>query len=118
MERLRGLPEVRVVDDSSDEVGEWIPTQQEFLQVYKDVRTSGNKPHYSGIPLKEPKVNDIIPTSRKVVALHFWCNETKSICAVCMRNRRNHGGKHLLHRSGADVTVQMSLCDFLVYELF
>ena len=45
MERFRCLPTARrVVDDSSDEVGEWIPTRQEFIQVYKDVGMNRDKP--------------------------------------------------------------------------
>ena len=51
-------------------------------------------------------------SNEKTVTLHFRCNYTKSICTVCVRNRRNYRGKHLLQRSGADQwhcsDVQMS----------
>ena len=66
MERIRCLPTVHVVDDSSNEVGEWIPTRHEFLQLYEGVRMSGNKPRISRTSLKQPEVFDIIPTSRKI----------------------------------------------------
>ena len=68
MERFRCLPKVRVVDDSSDELGEWIPTRQDLIQVYKDVDVSRDKPHLSRA-LFAPKVKqacEIIPTSRKI----------------------------------------------------
>ena len=83
MKRLRCIPDslpgpkVRVVDDSSAEVGEWIPTRQEFIQVYKDVGMIRDDPLIISLIsrvkqprrheiIKQPEVGDIIPTSRKI----------------------------------------------------
>ena len=72
MERFRCLPAERVFDDSSDEVEEWIPTRQEFLQVYNDVRRScvSDRPLVDRTPfapeVELPEVCDIILTSRKI----------------------------------------------------
>ena len=72
MERFRCLPTERVLDDSSDEVREWIPTREEFLQVYKYVRRSciSDKPLVDRTPfapeVEQPEVCDIILTSRRI----------------------------------------------------
>ena len=94
MERFRCLPKVRVVDDSSDEVEEWIPTRQEFLQVYKDVRTSyaSDRPHVDRTPfapkVEQPEVCDIIPTSRKIGKCTFveGCFDAVLLLACCAGN--------------------------------
>ena len=54
MERLRCLPTVRAVDDSSDEVGEWIPSRKDAMRVCKVLSVRISR-----------KVCDIIPASRK-----------------------------------------------------
>ena len=72
MERFRCLPTVRVVDDLSDEVREWILTLKDFIRVYKDVCRSC----VSDIPridrtsfapkVEQPEVCDIIRKSGKI----------------------------------------------------
>ena len=72
MERFRCLPTVRVVDDSSDEVRQWIPTRKDFIRVYEDVRRScvSDRSRIDRTPfapnVEQPEVCDIIPTSRKI----------------------------------------------------
>ena len=94
MERFRCLRTERVVDDSSDEVGEWIPTLQEFLQVYNDVRRScvGDSPVVDRTPFapeeEQPEVCDIIPTSRKIGKRTFieGCFDAVLLLACCTGN--------------------------------
>ena len=80
MEHLRCLPSVHVVNDSSDEVGEWIPTRQDFIRVY-------NRVHISRTPFA-PTVSDIIPTSSKIGKRTFveGCFDVVLLLACWARN--------------------------------
>ena len=61
MERVCCLPTERpLMDGSSDEVGEWIPTQQDVTKACNYLSRTGQKVK------EQPKVRDIVPTSRKV----------------------------------------------------
>ena len=59
MERFMSLLVVAEIHDSSDEVGEWIPTQPDVVKACNDLRHSQNVK-------KQPQVRDIIPTSHKI----------------------------------------------------